>query len=120
MPDRCNKETVQQQVPNMTSFQGSFEKAGVVDVAIGLCQTDIERAKNVIRYFVFMNRHGRQYDYFVGKVGEDRFSMTIDEHVDYVEAVEKSEAAAKESRGTGRGDRPYRAKRLPKELEDAT
>jgi hypothetical protein len=120
MPDRCNKETVQQPVPNMTSFQGSFEKAGVVDVAIGLCQTDIERARNFIRYFVFMNRHGRQYDYFLGSVGADRFSMTIDEKTDYEEAVEYSKAAAKESRGTGRGGRPYKAKRLPEELEDGT
>lgn len=37
MPDRCNRETVSKPVPNFTSFQGAFEKAGIVDVAIGLC-----------------------------------------------------------------------------------
>lgn len=121
MPDRCNKETVQQPTPNMTSFQGSFEKAGVVDVSIGLCQTDIERTKNVMRYFVFINRHGKQYSYFTGKVGENRFDMSIDEETDYAAAVEKAEEAAKErrQRGYGGGDRrPRRANLAPPELED--
>jgi hypothetical protein len=101
MPDRCNKETVQQTTPSMTSFQGSFEKAGIVDVAIGLCQTDIERVNNTIRYFVFLNRHGPQYDYFEGTVGKDRFSMTIDKDLDYVKAVE-CEASLKNNRETRR------------------
>ena len=42
MPDRCNRETVGQSVPSMKSFQGAFEKAGIVDIAIGLCATDDE------------------------------------------------------------------------------
>ena len=117
MPDRCNKETVQQQVPNMTSFQGSFEKAGIVDVAIGLCQTDTERIKNIMRYFIFMNRHGRQYDYFVGSVGADRFSMTIDEKTDYEKAVEEAAEAAKERKRGFRGERGKLAYRRPKELD---
>lgn len=122
MPDRCNKETVQQPTPNMTSFQGSFEKAGVVDVAIGLCQTDIERAQNAMRYFVFMNRHGRQYDYFAGKVAADRFLMSIDDELDYVQAVQDAEEAAKErkrgGRGNVRGERGRRVAALPNDLEE--
>lgn len=97
MPDRCNKETVQFAVPNMTSFQGSFEKAGVVDVAIGLCQTEQERLKHVMRYFIFMNRHGKQFGYFQGTIGENQFSMTIDEPLDYADAIAKYEAAQKEN-----------------------
>ena len=118
MPDRCNKETVQQTVPNMTSFQGSFEKAGVVDVAIGLCQTDTERIKNVIRYFVFMNRHGKQFDYFTGKVGADHFSMTIDIPTNYELALEEAEAAAKERRKGLRGEKGKLAYRRPNDLND--
>lgn len=37
MPDRCNRATTEAAVPDMTSFQGAFEKAGIVDVALGLC-----------------------------------------------------------------------------------
>jgi len=121
MPDRCNKETVQQPTPNMTSFQGSFEKAGVLDVAIGLCQTDIERAQNVMRYFVFMNRHGRQYDYFVGKVTAERFLMTIDDELDYVAATQAAEEAAAENKrrkAGGGGNRPGRMLHMPAELEE--
>lgn len=121
MPDRCNKITVQQPVPNMTSFQGSFEKAGIVDVAIGLCQTDVERASNTMRYFLFINRHGKQYSYFTGKVGDNRFDMSIDEETDYVAAVEKAEEAEKDRqknyRGGHRGDRRANM-RLPKEIEE--
>jgi|SRR5271157_112537 len=109
MPDRCNKETTQLPVPNMTSFQGSFEKAGVVDVAIGLCQTEPERAKNIIRYFVFMNRHGRQFDYFSGNVGANKFDMSMDEKpLDYVRALEEYEAGEKERRGQRGGGRGMR------------
>ncbi len=45
MPDRCNKDTTDKPVPSMTSFQGSFEKAGIVDVAFGLC---VHRDQGVI------------------------------------------------------------------------
>jgi replicative DNA helicase len=34
MPDRCTRETVSMPVPSMQSFQGAFEKAGIVDIAI--------------------------------------------------------------------------------------
>jgi len=104
MPDRCNKETTQFAVPNMTSFQGSFEKAGVVDVAIGLCQTEPERTKNLIRYFVFMNRHGRQFDYFIGNIGENKFDMSMNEKpLNYAQALEDYETEEKRRRAEGRG-----------------
>jgi hypothetical protein len=106
MPDRCNKETVQQAVPNMTSFQGAFEKAGIVDVAIGLCQTDRERTNNTVRYFNFINRHGEQYKYFAGKVAGDRFKMTIDEDLDYALALDEAESLAHSRTHKGSGLRP--------------
>lgn len=83
MPDRCNKETVGRSVPSMTSFQGSFEKAGVVDAAIGLCFTEQERLQNRVRYFIFLNRHGRQLVQFEGKVDPDLMRMSVDTETAY-------------------------------------
>ena len=115
MPDRCNKETVQQPVPHMASFQGAFEKAGIVDVAIGLCQTPEERLKNYIRYFVFINRHGRQFDYFHGSVKENRFQMTIEDSLDFEKAqAEFEEKRQSRSRSFGKG----KGERLPHALSD--
>lgn len=78
MPDRCNRETVGRAVPSMTSFQGSFEKAGIVDAAIGICFTEQERLQNRVRYFIFLNRHGRQLVEFEGKVDPELMRMTVD------------------------------------------
>jgi len=83
MPDRCNKDTVDQKVPSMKSFQGSFEKAGVVDIAIGLCSTPEEHLHNRIRYFVFLNRHGPDSQHFEGKVDPKLMRMTIDKVIEY-------------------------------------
>ena len=68
MPDRCNKETVEKTVPNMASFQGSFEKAGIVDLGIGLCASEKEYMEHQIRYFIFLNRHGEANHHFRGTV----------------------------------------------------
>jgi hypothetical protein len=113
MPDRCNKDAVGQDVPNMTNFQGSFEKAGIVDVAVGLCQTDLERVKDDMRYFVFVNRHGRQYDYFRGKVNQDQMTMTIDHPLNF----EMERAKYEEDKQKYRRDRKKRAA-MPPELQD--
>jgi replicative DNA helicase len=94
LPDRCNKETVDLAVPSMKSFQGSFEKAGIVDVAIGLCATDDEYAQNIIRYFVFLNRHGTAYQHFRGNVEPRSMTMSI---------LEKLEWRPEEDQG---GERP--------------
>jgi hypothetical protein len=101
MPDRCNRETVNHAVPNMTSFQGAFQKAGEVDVAIGLCQTIDESHDGEVRYFIFLNRHGKQYDYFKGRVETDRFTMRVDKALDYALEMERWE----EERERKRGDR---------------
>ena len=79
MPDRCNRETVDRPVPSMKSFQGSFEKAGVVDVAFGLCSTDKEllRSPAVVRLFVFLTRHGPAMDYFQSEVDKETFNMDL-------------------------------------------
>jgi len=92
MPDRCNRETVGRAVPSMTSFQGSFEKAGVVDVAIGICFTDQERLQNRVRYFIFLNRHGKQLVQFEGKVDPELMRMTVDQKIEYApeEEIEPS------------------------------
>lgn len=83
MPDRCNKETVSQAVPSMTSFQGAFQKSGIVDAAIGLCATDSEFVANVMRWFVFLNRHGPAYQHFRGKVEPDKYKLEILEEIPY-------------------------------------
>jgi hypothetical protein len=84
MPDRCNRETVGRAVPDAKSFQGSFEKAGIVDVAIGLCATEKEHIHNRIRYFVFLNRHGEQYKHYEGQVDPERMRMTVNREIEYV------------------------------------
>lgn len=68
MPDRCNRETVEQVVPTSTSFQGSFEKSGIVDVGLGLCASEQEYIDNQLRYFIFLNRHGEASQHFRGSV----------------------------------------------------
>jgi hypothetical protein len=91
MPDRCNAEAVDKKVPSMKSFQGSFEKAGIVDAAIGLCATESEHKQGVCRYFVFINRHGPQYLHFRGKVDAASYQMTIDEQIEYDPDAEEEE-----------------------------
>jgi hypothetical protein len=83
MPDRCNKETVGRKVPSVASFQGSFEKGGVVDAAIGLCATDAEYKQNKMRFFVFLNRHGPQNQQYIGTVNRDKYQITIDKKIEY-------------------------------------
>ncbi len=114
MPDRCNKETTDKPVPSMTSFQGSFEKAGIVDVSFGLCATDEEYRANVLRLFVFLNRHGRAYQHLRGRVDPESWRIEMTEEVPY-----DGEEEAKESRG-GKGGRggPQRRRELPPELAD--
>ncbi len=77
MPDRCKAEVVDKPVPSLNSFQGSFQKDGIVDAAIGLCCTDSEKKQGRMRYFVFINRHGHEFGYFDGKVYPEIAQMTI-------------------------------------------
>jgi replicative DNA helicase len=83
MPDRCNKETVDKDVPDMKGFQGSFEKAGVTDVAIGLCSTEEEYRDGIIRFFNFINRHGRAYQHLRGKVDPQTWQVEIHEQIPF-------------------------------------
>jgi len=91
MPDRCNRETVSMQVPSMKSFQGSFQKAGIIDASIGLCSTDQEYKDNVIRSFVFLNRHGRAYQHFRGEVDPETWQMDIGEEIEWNPDAEENE-----------------------------
>lgn len=102
MPDRCNKDTVNRAVPNMASFQGSFEKAGAVDLAIGLCATSAEHLQRKIRYFVFLNRHGEQFLHFEGKVDPERFTMTVDKQIEYEPEEDGNDAPFKRKRTKGK------------------
>ena len=95
MPDRCNKDAVDRKVPSMSSFQGSFEKAGVVDAAIGLCATEAEHKQNRIRYFIFLNRNGEQYLHFGGTVDPKTYRMTLTEKLEYDPEAEEEELEAK-------------------------
>lgn len=101
MPDRCNKETVGRKVPSMTSFQGSFEKAGVVDAAIGICFTEQERLMNKVRYFIFLNRHGPQLLHYEGRVDAELMRMTVDKKIEYT--PDEEDEPGQKRRGGGRG-----------------
>lgn len=109
MPDRCNKDTTDKPVPSMTSFQGSFEKAGIVDVAFGLCATDDEYRSNIIREFVFLNRHGRAYQHLRGRVDPETWRIELTEEIPWDESESESN-----------NDKPRRSKksRVPDELAD--
>ena len=97
LPDRCNKETVGRSVPSMKSFQGSFEKAGIVDAAIGLCSTDDEYLHNHIRYFVFLNRHGDAYKHYSGTVDPEHMKMTVGKEIEYKPEDEDEDAKPRRS-----------------------
>ena len=104
MPDRCNSETVDLPVPSMKSFQGAFEKAGIVDVAIGLCATDEEHANNDLRMFVFLNRHGKSFTHLRCTVNPETWDITVDEPApEYREADDQRPIGHRRAgRGAGR------------------
>jgi replicative DNA helicase len=83
MPDRCTREATDAVVPNMKAFQGSYQKAGIVDVAIGLCATEKEMMEGVMRYFVFLNRHGESFGYFKGNVNAKKMQMDLQDVITY-------------------------------------
>ena len=90
MPDRCNAETVDLPVPSMKSFQGAFEKAGIVDVAIGLCATNEEHANNDLRMFVFLNRHGKSLTHLQCEVNPETWVINVvGEAAEYQEAEDR-------------------------------
>jgi replicative DNA helicase len=83
MPDRCNRETVERAVPSMTSFQGAFEKGGIVDAAFGICATPDEYRRNIIRLFVFLYRHGPAGLHFKGRIDPEKYTLTINEKLEW-------------------------------------
>lgn len=116
MPDRCNRETVEKTVPNMASFQGSFEKAGIVDVGIGLCSTEEEYMQNQLRFFIFLNRHGEANHHFRGSV--DPKTQRLGEWVKIPwnpEEEEEGSGGFKKRRHTSRSTR---GKKMPSDDED--
>lgn len=115
MPDRCNRETTDKAVPSMTSFQGAFEKAGIVDVALGLCATEEERRGNVLRIFNFINRHGPSGQHIRGRVDPRSWRMEFTEEVPYAEEREMVENAEEGKRGRGGRSRAGRSA-VPDEL----
>jgi replicative DNA helicase len=102
MPDRCNKETVEKTVPSMASFQGSFEKAGIVDLGIGLCASDQEALDHIIRYFIFLNRHGEASQHFRGTVEPKTYRMSVDEKIPWNPEEEENDNRGGYNRGGGR------------------
>jgi len=111
MPDRCTSDTVDKRVPNMKSFQGAFAKGGVVDAAIGLCATESEYAQNILRTFVFINRHGAAFQHFRGKVDPSRCVIDVGDAIPYDPDEEQEEQER------GRGGRGGRSA-VPAELAD--
>lgn len=115
LPDRCNKETVGRKVPSMKSFQGSFEKAGIVDAAIGVCGSEQEIIAGTIRYFIFLNRHGKAMQHFRGRVDSERMRMWVDEKIPYdPEEDDYQEGAGRKHQRRSRRDRES----PPSELQD--
>jgi replicative DNA helicase len=103
MPDRCTKDAVDTRVPSMKAFQGSFAKGGIVDAAIGICSTNEEYSKNILRFFVFVNRHGPAFQHFQGKIDPERSRIDIGKEIAYDPDDEIAED--KKSRGNGGGGR---------------
>lgn len=101
MPDRVTREAVSRKVPNMQSFQGAFAKGGIVDVAIGLCADETEYLNNVLRAFVFVNRHGPALQHIEGRVEPQLYRITLDKLIEY--NPEDDEQPTKKGRG-GRQD----------------
>jgi replicative DNA helicase len=83
MPDRCTAEAVGLKVPNLKSFQGAFAKGGIVDIAMGLCATDAEYHKNILRTFVFINRHGPAFQHFQGSVDPFLSRINFGDQIEY-------------------------------------
>lgn len=115
IPDRCTKETVGRKVPSMKSFQGSFEKAGIVDVAIGLCGSDEEIMSDIMRYFVFLNRHGAAMQYFKGGIQPQQMRMTIEEAIPYKPEDDDFDDDAMRR---GRRQRQRKGREVPEDLLD--
>lgn len=111
MPDRCKVEFVDKPVPNMKAFQGAFEKAGIVDISFGLCQTEMERQAERIRYFVFLNRHGREGVLMEGKTDIPRYCMTVDAEIEYDPEMAEIEEAHKQTKRYG-GGKPKKLEQL--------
>lgn len=118
MPDRCNRETTDKAVPNMTSFQGAFEKAGIVDVALGLCATEDEHRGNILRIFNFLNRHGASGQHIKGRVDPLSWRMEFTEEVAYETEKQMIEDAEEGKRGRRGGPKPGRSA-VPEELTGA-
>jgi replicative DNA helicase len=112
MPDRCNRETVEKTVPNMASFQGAFEKAGIVDLGIGLCGSEKEYQEHIIRFFIFLNRHGEASQHFRSTV--DPKTQQIGEWIKIPWNPEEDD----ENQGGGHGHKGnrYKRKKPPAEL----
>ena len=98
-------------VPNMGSFQGAFQKGGIVDVAFGICMTETEKLHNIFRLFFFLNRHGANMQYFRGSLDLETYLMEVNEKLDYI-PEEKDEVARSERR------RRSAEEKLPKELQE--
>ena len=113
MPDRCTRDTVSLPVPSMQSFQGAFEKAGIVDIAIGLCATEAELKNNVIRLFVFLNRHGPALQHFQGAVDASAYRMEILKELEY-----DPDDTGTDSKGKGKGKDKKGVAHLPDDLEE--
>jgi hypothetical protein len=113
MPDRCTRDTVSLPVPSMQSFQGAFEKAGIVDIAIGLCATEAELKNNVIRLFVFLNRHGPALQHFQGAVDASAYRMEILKELEY-----DPDDTGTDSKGKGKGKDKKSVSHLPDDLEE--
>lgn len=115
MPDRCNKETVDRRVPNVKSFQGAFQKGGIVDAAIGICATDGEYANNDIRLFVFINRHGPAYQHFRGKVDPEHMDIELIEQIKFEEDDMHEDIGKRKRKSSSSNDHQ---RRLPDEIQD--
>jgi hypothetical protein len=83
LPDRMTKDATDKKVPDMKAFQGAYAKGGIVDVAIGMCMTEEEYQQNILRTFVFVNRHGQAFQHFRGKVDPETMWIDIGEEIPY-------------------------------------
>jgi hypothetical protein len=104
MPDRLTAEAAEQKVPVKRVFQGAFAKGGIVDAALVLCQTPTEYQKNILRTFVFINRHGPAFQYFQGTVDPAINRVNLGDAIEYnPDEAEEAKAEGRQRRTSNRG-----------------
>jgi hypothetical protein len=83
---------------------------------MGLCATDAEFMNDIMRWFIFLNRHGKAFQHFRGKIEPEIMRMTIDKEIDYDPDAEVEEN--KDRNGPRRSRLRAQMDHLPADLQE--